>query len=179
MGCGRRAGPGAYAERLKALVAAFRNNGELRARALSSALSPASLVRMAGSPRELQSHAAAAAQRQAEAALDLLAALPPPRPPDVGGLQRCPRCGCDRQWRTLILRAGVGDVNRASETLTCCTCRAEVPRDWGSVALLAAQRVRDGADGCGGSTSGEDAEPWVAESDSDGDTACLFLAARM
>jgi hypothetical protein len=178
-GCGRRAGPGAYNDRLKALSSAFKANNDLVRGASCGALAPAALASMAGSPRALQTRAAAAEALAAEAALGARAELPPPRPPDVVGLQVCPRCGCDRLWRTLVLRAGVRDVNRATDSLVCCACKAEVLRDGGGVALALAAAALQAATGrgedAGGSVGGwNDSEG----SEGDGDATCLFLTTR-
>jgi hypothetical protein len=176
-GCGCRTGPGAYNERLKALAGAFRGNAALVAGAVSGSLAPDALARMAGSPRELQTPAAAAAQREAEAALGKLAELPPPRPADAVGQRRCARCGCERQWRTVVLRAGLTDINRAAELMVCCACGAEVPRDCQVVNVGPAAEAAAAAR----ARAGSDAEAsWAASDSGDdaGDPSTLFLSAR-
>ena len=174
-GCGCRAGPGAYADRLKALSSALRGNPELVAGLVGGALTPAALARLAGSPKALLTPAAELRAAAAAAALSKRAELPPPRPADVVGLRRCPRCGCDRQWRRLVLRAGLTDVCRASESLLCCGCGAEVPRD----ALAEAAPL--GKRGCaapGGEEGAGRAADSGGESEGEVDFSGLFLARR-
>ena len=170
-GCGSRAGPGAYADRLKVLASALRGNPELVAGLVGGSLSPAALARLAGSPKALLTPAAELREAAAAAALSKRAELPPPRPADVVGLRRCPRCGCDRQWRTLVLRAGLTDVCRASESLQCCGCSAEVPRD--ALAEAAPLGGKRGASPAGGGAGW--ADDTGGESEGDVDTSSLFL----
>ena len=120
-GCGRRAGPGAYNARLRALLFGLASNAGLRDDAMGGRIAAAALVALPADRMRNAARAAEDARILAEAARAAVKA--PPRP-HLEGVYRCD-CGCARQWVRRHCR-NLEDVTKFSEVLVCCDCLAVV-----------------------------------------------------
>jgi hypothetical protein len=119
------AGPGAANAAVRRLASNLARNADLRARVASGALAPAALVRMTplelATPRDRDYVASVTEAALAAASAASRGSLAV----HVRGRHEC-ECGSREQHRRVVLRPGTTDVSRASETLVCVRCRAEV-----------------------------------------------------
>lgn len=122
-GCGHRAGPGAYNDRLRMFVANLRLNKDLSKSLDDGSLTAHAFVRM--TREEMMSQ-----QRSLEVALmrekALAEAIRRDPPADYVDQFACGSCGCVKQWSRRHHRMGL--LDKYSEVLVCCDCRRQVER---------------------------------------------------
>jgi hypothetical protein len=123
-GCGRRAGPGAYNDKLRGLLAGLRANSAVRERLASGRLLAVDAVRLTAEGFITNERAEQDARVRERAIAEARVRDPPA---DLVGVHMCSSCGSVRQWVRRHMRHGL--VDKFTELLVCCDCRALVARD--------------------------------------------------